>query len=132
MTKTPTATSEPPTPTPQDEGEGCTPGFWKQSQHFDSWVGYNPSDSFENVFGVTADLLAGASLLDALNSGGGGELALGRHAVAALLNSTSPNVDYAFTTAEVIAKVQNAYATGNFEGIKNQFAAENELLCPLN
>ena len=23
-------------------GEGCTPGFWKQDHHFDSWVGFAP------------------------------------------------------------------------------------------
>ncbi len=25
---------------PPPGGEGCTPGFWKQRQHFDSWVGF--------------------------------------------------------------------------------------------
>ena len=42
-------------------GEGCTPGFWKQPQHFDSWVGFEPSDSFEDVFGVDVTLKAGGS-----------------------------------------------------------------------
>ena len=28
---------------PPKGGEGCTPGFWKQDQHFDSWVGFLPS-----------------------------------------------------------------------------------------
>ena len=27
---------------PPPGGEGCTPGFWKQTQHFDSWVGFAP------------------------------------------------------------------------------------------
>ena len=27
---------------PPPGGEGCTPGFWKQDQHFDSWVGFAP------------------------------------------------------------------------------------------
>src|SRR5262245_29821740 len=34
-----------------EEIAGCTPGYWKQSQHFDSWVGHSPNDSFEAVFG---------------------------------------------------------------------------------
>ena len=38
---------------PPPGGEGCTPGFWKQDQHFDSWVGFAPTDSFETVFGVS-------------------------------------------------------------------------------
>ena len=37
-------------------GEGCTPGFWKQEQHFDSWVGFAPTDSFDAVFGVDVTL----------------------------------------------------------------------------
>ena len=37
-------------------GEGCTPGYWKQPQHFDSWVGYTPSQSFEAVFSVDVTL----------------------------------------------------------------------------
>ena len=79
-------------------GEGCTPGFWKQEQHFDSWVGFAPSDSFEAVFGVDVTLRAGGqntiedpTLLDALNANGGGVNALARHAVAALLNASNPD-----------------------------------------
>ena len=33
--------------------EGCTPGYWRQCQHLDSWIGYRPSDHFNTVFGVT-------------------------------------------------------------------------------
>ena len=111
-------------------GEGCTPGFWKQDHHFDSWVGFLPTDSFEAVFGV--DVPGNPTLLDALNSGGGGINALMRHAVAALLNASNPDVDSDFTVAEVIALVQEAIATGDFERIKNILAAANEQGCPLN
>ena len=111
-------------------GEGCTPGYWKQQHHFDSWVGYSPSDDFETVFGVDASF--SATLGAALRQGGGGELALGRHAVAALLNASNPEVDYAYTTAQVIALVQEAYATGDFEGVKDLFEEANEEGCPLN
>lgn len=126
----PTATPVPPTATPPSGGQGCTPGYWKQSHHFDSWVNYNPTDDYEVVFGVDASF--NKNLVGALSQGGGGEKALGRHAVAALLNAANPNVSYAYTSADVIAMVQSAYATGNFEGIKNLFEAQNETGCPLN
>lgn len=111
-------------------GEGCTPGYWKQSQHFDSWAGYAPGDSFNAVFGVTASF--NKTLLGALSQGGGGEKALGRHAVAALLNAVNGGVSYRFTVAEVIAIVQTAYATRNFERAKAEFELQNEMGCPLN
>ena len=55
-------------------GEGCTPGYWKQPHHFDSWVGYQTGDEFDVVFGVPYDV----TLLQALTTGGGAEKALGR------------------------------------------------------
>ena len=112
--------------------EGCTPGYWKQEQHAYAWDGYLPNDSFETVFGVTANYLSGLDLLAVLEKGGGGERALGRHAVAALLNAASSGVDYDLTEAEVIAYVQEAFATGEFEVVKNIFSAKNEEGCPLN
>ena len=118
----------PPPPPPPGGLEGCTPGYWKQSQHFDSWVGYSPTDLFASVFGVTRS----GTLLDALKANGGGEQALARHAVAALLNASS-SVDYAMATpAQVIAAVQAAFASGDFETQKDQFASWNERGCTLN
>jgi hypothetical protein len=126
--------------TPKKGGEGCTPGFWKQDQHFDSWVGFAPTDSFEEVFGVDdVTLRAGGqntidnpTLLDALNATGGGVNALARHAVAALLNASNPDVSFDLTPEEVIALVQEAFATGDFERIKDILAAFNEQGCPLS
>jgi len=109
--------------------EGCTPGFWRQSQHFVYWTGYAPTDLYETVFGV--DATGNPTLLEAVWAGGGGENALLRHSVAALLNSTSSSVDYAYTTAQVIAIVQNAYATGDFNTAASLLAAANEAGCPL-
>jgi hypothetical protein len=118
----------PPPPPPGDEG--CTPGFWKQSQHLDSWVGFAPSDKFEAVFGVNVP--GDPTLLQALNARGGGINALERHAVAALLNASSPGVDYPLTVSEVIAKVQAAIANGTIEQTKNELESFNELGCPLS
>jgi uncharacterized repeat protein (TIGR01451 family) len=120
-------------------GEGCTPGFWKQDQHFDSWVDFAPTDSFEDVFGVDVTLRSGGqgtiedpTLLDALNATGGGVNALARHAVAALLNASNPDVSFDFTVHEVIDLVQEAIDTGDIERIKNILAAANEQGCPLS
>jgi hypothetical protein len=113
------------------KAEGCTPGYWKVPQHFDSWVGYLPSDSFQSVFGRPVS----GTLLDNLKLGGGGQNALGRHAVAALLNASSPDVDpvAAFdTVAEVISAYQAAYDSQSYSTTKDMFEASNEAGCPIN
>jgi hypothetical protein len=115
-------------------GEGCTPGYWKQPHHFDSWVPpYSPIDPqtyFDDpdVFGVGPH----KTLLQVLKTGGGGEAALGRHAVAALLNAASGGVSYEYYVQGIKDMVKEAYDTGDFERIKNLFAQQNELGCPLN
>ena len=107
--------------------EGCSQGYWKN--HRNSWgpTGYNTGDWYNEVFGVPYN----KTLLGALESGGGKQYALGRQAVAALLNATHPDVDYYYTEAEVIDIVQDAYDTGDFEGAKN-LLEEHISPCPLN
>ncbi len=108
-------------------GEGLTPGYWKQSHHFDDWYTYTQSQNYNSVFGLTsAQEDPSLTLLGALQRGGGGNQALGRHAVAALLNAAHPNVEYAYSAAAIIALVQGAYASSTFEGPKNLLAGENE------
>lgn len=109
-------------------GEGCTPGYWKQPHHIDSWVGYSPDDLFSVAFGVGP----GETLLDVLWTGGGKFDALNRHAVAALLNADSDGVSYAYSVDEVIAMVQAAYASGEWKATKRDFERENESGCPLH
>ncbi len=122
---------------PPGELEGCTPGYWRN--HFDRWQGAASTDDFDTTFGVdlfTPDITLGMAIW----AQGGGANALARHATAALLNSYGgvPNsdgatVDYAFTTAEVLAMVQAAAAEGgDIEGTKDMFAAANEAGCPLS
>jgi hypothetical protein len=118
----------PPPPPPGDEG--CTPGYWKQPHHFDSWQGFTQSQKYEAVFGVNVP--GNPSLLQALGMNGGGINALERHSTAALLNASSSGVDYPFTVAQVIAKVQSAVANGTIEATKNELEDANELGCPLN
>jgi hypothetical protein len=116
-----------------DGGEGCTPGFWKN--HPEEWpAAYDPDDLFRDVFGVTIAGDPDLTLLQALNLGGGGENALARHAVAALLNAASDEVDFEFTEQEVIDKVQAAIASGDpeeIEDLKDELDRENNRGCPL-
>ncbi len=111
-------------------GQGCTPGYWKQPHHFDSWVMYSPDDTFYSAFGSE---LFGMSktLLEVLETGGGKEYALGRHAVAALLNSLNPDVSYMYSKDDVVAAVQGA-TSGSYNAVKDDFAYQNEMGCPLN
>ena len=103
-------------PTPPVEGYGCTPGFWKNDGGkfgFNNWkpTGYAPTDVFNTVFGVNY-LPAGMTLLESLtptNNNGYGNLIW--HGTAALLNAAHPDVNYAYTVAEVIAFVQAGDAT---------------------
>jgi len=133
-----TNTFDPPPPPPG--GEGCTPGYWKNHAGVHShskggqkkpsaWEGYDPTDSYDTTFGVTSSF--GGTLIDALTRGGGGEKALGRHAVAALLDAAHSGVDYDLTEAEVISAVQAAYSSGDFETTKDMLGALNEQGCPL-
>lgn len=113
--------------------EGCTPGYWKQDQHFDSWTApYDPTDGFNATFGIGTNWFGNSfTLLDGAGANGGGKNALARHAVAALLNAAAGF--YPMTVAEVIAAVQAAYADASLiESTKNTFATNNELGCPLN
>ena len=115
-------------------GQGCTPGYWKQSQHFPSWTApYAPSTLFSAVF---EDAFPGQTLLQVLQNNGNvtGLDALGRHTVSALLNAASPNVSFNLTVSQVI----NAF-NAVFPGTKPQyvtqkdiFAGFNEQTCPLN
>jgi hypothetical protein len=57
-----------------------------------------------------------------------------RQAVAALLNSAHPDVDFSLTTAQVISAVNAALATDDRDTILDlaeELAAANEAGCPL-
>jgi len=102
----------PPPPPPGDQG--CTPGYWKQSQHFHSWVGLTPDQTVDSVFTGALAALGGESLLTALQGGCGNgllgaEKILLRAAVAALLNANS--IDYPFMYADIVTAVNDALAS---------------------
>jgi cysteine-rich repeat protein len=98
--------------TVEDDGEGCTPGYWKN--HLDKWApsGVSPADDFDSTFGV--DLFSpDITLEQAINMGGGGVKKIARHGTAALVSASHPGVDYPASVAEVIAAVQ----AGNVDGL---------------
>jgi hypothetical protein len=114
-------------------GEGCTPGYWKQEHHFDSWTApYTPDTKFCDVFDCAPPL--DMTLLEVLEQGGGKLIALGRHTVAALLNAASPDVSYDLSSAAVISMFNDAYPgdKDDYENLKNVFEGFNEQGCPLN
>jgi len=83
----------------EQEGEGCTPGFWKN--HHNDWEGYTPDQLVGDVFeGCSVfDSLANDTLDDALRYNGGRDVLGGarimlRACVAALLNEAHDEVDY--------------------------------------
>lgn len=116
--------------------KGCTPGFWKQTQHFSFWKIYTPSQKFSSVFGRTITISSGSdpTLLQALQAKGGCVNALARHTVAALLNAaTIGTPSFPFTQAQVISKFKAAYDTGSctvMESQKDEFALANQAGCP--
>jgi hypothetical protein len=117
---------------PPRDFAGCTPGYWKQEHHLDDWVGYGPDEFFGDVFGVFDS--RGLTLFEAAAAKGGGENALYRHATAALLSASNPEVYYPFTVDQVIEMVQQAYDPGypDFEHYKDMLQDANELGCPLD
>jgi hypothetical protein len=120
-------------------GEGCTPGFWQNwtgappGLQPNAWAktGYDWQDPFTEPGFV--DAFKNASLLDVLELGGGGKRALGRHAVAAVLNAAHPDVDYDLTEAQVVAMFNDVIMNGgDVTALKNLFERLNEQGCPLS
>jgi|GEM_PF-2839266 len=103
--------------------EGLTPGYWKNNaENWDavSWITYSPEDYFNDIFGVDVTLRGkgksvneNPTLLEALGANGGGINALARHATAALLNASHPDIAYPMSQAQIIAAVQSAIAEGD-------------------
>jgi len=118
----------------QGGGEGCTPGYWKQPHHFDSWPApYTPNMLFSSVF---ENAYPGKTLLQVLQNNGNttGLDALGRHTVAALLNSASGNVNYDLTTQNVISMFNDVFPgkKSQYNALKDIFEGFNTRGCPLN
>lgn len=136
--------------------QGCTPGYWKQSQHFASWTGYYPVSNgstatmFCSVFNCPSSFsimwsvkgrpspVSAPTLLQALQANGGGINELARHATAALLNAANANVAYPRTETEIKNMVNAALAGCDIAGTASILAEWNESYwngmhnCPLS
>jgi hypothetical protein len=138
-------------------GQGCTPVFWKQQNHFGCWPApYAPSTVVSTVFTIPGCLASCAygggknavnivdlTFLRALGLGNANGAAadicatagyLLKEGVAALLNAQSASVSFPLTTAQIIADVNAALATCDLQTIGNladQLDAFNSAGCPL-
>jgi len=129
---------------------GCTPGFWKQEQHFEFWTGHSPGDPVGSVFDVPDDWddLNGDgepdTLLDALKYKGGpgpegAARILLRAAVATLLNSAYDDANSAgwgwgWWTINLTTQVNDNLASGNRGGmlqLAQGLDGLNNMGCPL-
>jgi hypothetical protein len=139
--------------------QGCTPGYWKVDQHWDSWPApWSPSGPLSAMFsgvtnppyatsevtfpGGTSVLMGSATQVQALNFQGGDSVQekaeiLLRAAVAAVLNADSPGVNFPWTSAQVISEVNAALASQDATTIidlADQLDGDNNGPggCPLN
>ena len=124
--------------------EGCTPGYWKN--HTERWDGIGGDDAtisvhwhdaFNMFFGVTPAQSGHpntATMLDAASTGGGGRIALGRHAVAGAASSDA-GINYAYALGEVIAIYRDGVGADpgplGLSSAKDLLEAANEAGCPL-
>ncbi|GAG38529.1 unnamed protein product, partial [marine sediment metagenome] len=123
--------------------------YWKVPPHFADWpAGYNTSDNVTDVFDIPDDCvgfgeLADDTLLQALEKDTSGEAAstvlggakiLLRAAVAAVLNSAHPDVNYPRPVGEVITAVNQALASCDRDtmiSLAGELDRDNNLGCPL-
>ena len=66
-----------------------------------------------------------------MSQGGGGLNSLARHAVAAILGASHPDVSYGLELGAIIALVQDAVASGDYGSAKDTLEDLNEEGCPL-
>jgi len=133
---------------PPGAGKGCTPGYWKQSQHFGSWVptGLAPTNLVGSVFSsaslysLSGISLSNYKLVDGLAFKGGPGLVgaaqiLLRAAIAADLNARYAGMGYPLAAASVVTAVNNALSSANRDtmlSLATQLDDMNNLGCQLN
>ena len=134
----------------EEDGEGCTPGYWKNSTG--CWCStYAPEQLVSSVFGellfapyLTQDdkksTFSTDSLMDALKYGGGRGLEgatrnMLRHATAALLNACNDEVYFGYSPQAVIDQTNAALLSKDIATIILQhevFSGLNEQGCPIS
>ena len=127
--------------------EGCTPGYWKN--HTDSWQEAAPGDLFGSAYTSARANVAGLTLHEALQGGGGSGAdgaakILARAATAAWLNAAHDDVGYPWRRVGpgeggrrgLVATVNAAYASGSratMLDLATRLDNDNNLAeCPLN
>lgn len=103
---------------PDDGGEGCTPGYWKT--HPGAWddTAYAPGDLVKSVWPSAEAYVGDATLLEALDFGGGpgatgAARILLRAATASLLNASNTNVSFDLAVTTIIDEGDLALASGD-------------------
>jgi len=112
-------------------GEGCGLRFWRKRRNLGYWPsGLSPDAPFSSVFD---DAFYPLTLHDVLTQPGGGLNALGRAAVAALLNASSTAVDYDLIPSEVINLFNGVYPSNKaaYNSLELMFKGFNDQICPL-
>jgi cysteine-rich repeat protein len=123
-------------------GEGCTPGYWKNKTFAWDPTPYDPGMLVRDVFTLPAmfDSIGDTTLRAALRWSSGDlpiEVAenLVKHAIAALLNASHPDVAYSYSAGEILAAVNAALAVGDpteMDDLHMDFDSANNDGCPLS
>jgi hypothetical protein len=116
---------------------GCAATFWAQPTRRDSWpAGVLPTDKFNTIFGVAQYVKTDGTpytlleVLQTLNAGNDPiSNGLGVEAVAALLNAAHANINYGYTSGELITLFRsNLHRPA---ALKDSLALLNGRSCPL-
>jgi len=126
--------------------QGCTPGYWKT--HTDSWEETKPTKTYDMLFVDARANVAGLTLLEALQGGGGpgadgAATILARASTAAWLNAANEGLGYPwrrFNTGldgrpPLVATVNAAFASGDratMLALATRLDGDNNLGCPLS
>jgi hypothetical protein len=133
--------------------EGCTPGYWKVTQHHDSWQDAAPGDALTGMYAEASRYTStkDMTLLQALQGGGGAGTegaakVLARAAVAAWLNAAYDDEAghlafpwrrdvAAFGRPALVETVNEAFASENRStmlDLASRLDQDNNLGCPLS
>jgi hypothetical protein len=137
----------------QQNFHGCTPGFWKNKgsslwdqtkdalvQNMPAGLQFTQNTKFNAYFGLTpaqSGFADNVSMITALNTGGGGKIALARQAISALL-SVAANLNYQFPQGahdftSLYTLIKNTYlgTSGvSVDTLEGQLDAANSLEAP--
>jgi hypothetical protein len=88
--------------------QGCTPGYWIQPQHFDSYpAGITPDTQLDVLLGFEIPGYETLTVIQALALQGGGANQLIRQGTAGLLNVYSEEVDYGMSLSTTLRQFQD-------------------------